>query len=85
MTPTPTYSTADVAERIMGCSDRWLIEQLRAGRFPGRKIGRHWRMTDQDIADALAVCSNNVRPVPKAAKSTASGLTPTSRKRVTGQ
>jgi hypothetical protein len=77
-----TYSTADSA-RQMGCSERWLIEQLRANRFPGRKVARHWRMTDQDIADALDICANELR------RSTAdvamiSGLTPRSHKKVAG-
>jgi hypothetical protein len=34
-----TYSTADSAQQ-MGCSERWLIEQLRANRFPGRKVAQ---------------------------------------------
>jgi excisionase family DNA binding protein len=54
------HSTAEAAEQI-GCSERWLIEQLRANRFPGRKVGRHWRMTDRDIADALDLCGNEHR------------------------
>ena len=77
-----TYSTADAAEQ-MGCRERWLVEQLRGNRFPGRKIGRHWRMTDQDIADALDICANDFRcPTDDVAMVT--GLTPRSRKNVAG-
>jgi hypothetical protein len=54
-----TYSTAEAAELIGAPSERWLIERLRDGTFPGRGIGRHWRITDQDITDALDVCAND--------------------------
>jgi hypothetical protein len=76
-----SHSTADVAGQMMGCSERWLIEQLRANRFPGRKVGRHWRMTDQDVKDSLDVCANNACPVGGKTTAPAVGLTPTSRKR----
>ncbi|TRW81244.1 DNA-binding protein [Mycolicibacterium sp. 018/SC-01/001] len=80
-----TYSSGDAAIRMGAPSERWLIEKLRAGAFPGRKVGRHWRMTDSDIADALAVCSNEVRRSRSASTARLSGLTPTSRKRVMSQ
>jgi hypothetical protein len=75
------HSTVDVADDMMGCSERWLIEQLRARRFPGRKIGRHWRMTDQDVLDAIDICSNNTRSTDGTSSVGTVGLTPTSRKR----
>ena len=56
-----THSTAYVADYVMCSSERWLIEQLQSGRFPGRKVGRHWLMTDRDIEDALDICSNDQR------------------------
>ncbi len=77
-----TYSTADAAEQ-MGCSERWLIEQLRASRFPGRKVARRWRLTDQDIADALDICANDFR-CPPGDVAMVTGLTPRSRKNVIG-
>ncbi|QAX95586.1 excisionase [Mycobacterium phage Nibb] len=43
----------DEVAALIPCSERWLTEQVRAGRIPGRKIGRHWRMTDADIETAL--------------------------------
>ena len=84
-----SHSTADVADLMMGCSERWLIEQLRANRFPGCKVGRHWRMTDKDVEDALGICANDARRNAATAGEIATddirpvvALTPTSRKRV---
>jgi hypothetical protein len=79
-----TYSTAEATERIGAPSERWLVEQLRAGRFPGRKIGRHWRMTDQDVRDALDLCRNNSRSVHTHGAPVV-GLTPRSRKRISAE
>jgi hypothetical protein len=39
------------------CSKRWLADNLRAGRFPAKKIGRRWMLTDDDIATILQLCS----------------------------
>jgi len=75
-----TYSAGEAAEIIGAPSERWLIEQLRAGRFPGRKVGRHWRMTDQDIQDALDICRNDTSQA--SAVNSIVGLTPTSRRKV---
>ena len=75
-----TYSIAEVAVSL-DCTPRWLIEQVRAGRFPAKKVGRHWRMTDQDIADALDICANDFRR-PTADLAMVTGLTPRSRKKV---
>jgi hypothetical protein len=75
-----TYSTAEAFQRMGAPSERWLVEQLRSGRFPGRKIARLWRMTEQDINDALDICSNDRRPV--TASAPGKGLTPRSKKRV---
>ncbi len=80
--PPATFSTADAARRIGASSERWLIEQIRAGRFPARKIGRHWRMTAEDISAALDACKNS--PGSQPAPDRPAGLTPTSRRRVLG-
>jgi len=69
-----THPVAVGKARIGAPSRRWVIERLRDGRFPGRKIGREWRMTDEDIEAAIDACKND----PKiAARPT--GLTPRSR------
>lgn len=33
----------------------WLRKQICKRRIPGRKIGRSWYMTDEDIAEALEI------------------------------
>lgn len=82
-----TNSTGDVAQHL-GVTERFLIEKLRAGVYPGRKIGRHWRLTDADVETILDLCSNNFACVSEVARTTptslASGLTVTSRRRVAG-
>jgi hypothetical protein len=75
-----TYSIAEVAEQMGAPSERWLVEQLRAGRFRGRKVARFWRMTEQDIIDALDICSNDRRH--HTTSGPGRGLTPRSKKRV---
>jgi hypothetical protein len=80
-----TYSSVEAAEQ-MGCRERWLLDQLRAGRFRGRKVARHWRLTDDDIQFALDVCANRVAPVvPADTKTAFSSLTPTSRRKLMGK
>lgn len=76
-----TCDIATAAQRLGAPSERWVVEQIRAGRFPARKMGRIWRMTEQDISDALDMCLNKVShsggvPVQR------SGLTATSSKRL---
>jgi hypothetical protein len=39
------------------CSERWLANNLRAGRFPAKKIGRKWVLDDDDIAAILQICA----------------------------
>lgn len=41
------------------CSERWLADNLRAGRFPAKKIGRKWALGHDDIAVILQICSVN--------------------------
>ncbi len=41
------------------CSERWLADNLRSGRFPGKKIGRKWVLSADDIAAILQICSVN--------------------------
>ena len=72
-----THSVEKAVARIGAPSRRWLIERLRDRRFPGRKIGREWRMTDEDIEAALDACKND-----PATTDTPTGLTSRSQKRV---
>ena len=74
-----TFSIGDVAEQLGAPSERWVIDQIRSGRFPARKIGRAWRMTERDIRDALEVCGNTLCSSVETAAPIA-GMTPTSRR-----
>lgn len=74
--PPITYSVDEAADRMGAPSERWVVEQIRRGRFPARKIGRTSRMTEQDISDALDACLNK-RDCPGEATQRGSGLTPT--------
>jgi Helix-turn-helix domain len=49
------------AAAALHCSERWLTDNLRAGRFPAKKIGRKWVLSDDDITAILQLCS--VMPV----------------------
>ena len=44
-----TYSLAEAAQRIGGVTARSLADEFRAGLVSGYKIGRQWRMTEDDI------------------------------------
>lgn len=79
-----TYSVAEVVEQIGAPSERWVIEQLRSGRFPGRKIGRNWRLTEGDVVVALEVCRFNPSETGECAFGPVTGLTPTSRRNIAG-
>ncbi|WEW73692.1 excise [Mycobacterium phage Nanz197] len=81
--PALTRPLAEVAA-LIPCSERWLTEQVRAGRIPGRKIGRSWRMTQADIDAAL----ESFRISPESGRKSVAppanrpiALTPTSRRR----
>ena len=49
-----TYSLAEVAEVYLPTDwtdgVRWLSRRLNAGMIDGYKVGRVWRMTDDDVA-----------------------------------
>lgn len=78
-----THSVTFAAECLGAPSVRWVIDQIRAGRFPARKVGRAWRMTDQDIAEAVDACRNRTERRADWS-SVPSGLTPSSLKRLRG-
>lgn len=66
-----TYSLTEVAEQLCGDSmarpERWLTRQIAIGRFTARRVGRHWRMTQDDINHALTVMANRANPAPASA------------------
>jgi hypothetical protein len=81
-----TYDLAEAAERIGGVSEKWLAARLRAGKLPGRKVGRKWRMTASDIEAAVDMFrvvpqSDSPRSDAEAVDPDRSGLTRKSRRR----
>ncbi|WP_195168485.1 helix-turn-helix domain-containing protein [Mycobacteroides abscessus] len=58
---TTTTYPLEMAAEFFGNSPEWLAQQLRSGRFGGYKVGRKWRMSDADIADALEKCRRGAR------------------------
>jgi hypothetical protein len=56
--PLVTFSLAEVAEMVLppewtDCV-RWLVRRLNRGEISGYKIGRTWRMTEQQLNDLIA-------------------------------
>lgn len=68
-----THDLATVAQILCGDSmknpERWVARQIAAGRFPARKVGRHWRMTDHDLATALDALAPTTIPTTEPALS----------------
>jgi hypothetical protein len=54
-----TFSVEQAVKQIGAPSERWYIMRLRDRRLPGRKVGRNWRLTEQDILDALDILKND--------------------------
>jgi hypothetical protein len=50
------------AAAALHCSERWLADNLRAGRFPAKKINRKWLLSADDITAILEICSVNHAP-----------------------
>lgn len=67
-----THSVAEACA-LLGCdSEDWLVDRVRNGTFPARKIVRQIRFSDDDIAGIIAACAFQPRgagpdlPVPTA-------------------
>ncbi|QSM03795.1 excise [Mycobacterium phage prophiGD05-3] len=81
MTTVSTYPLEEAAEHF-GNSPEWLAQQLRSGRFSGYKVGRKWRMSDVQIAQALETCRRDAHvPVAPARSTGLSSATATTRRR----
>lgn len=55
----------DEAAVQLGKSERWLADKLRAGQFPGRKIGRTWKLTPDDLDEIIRLCAVAPEPIPR--------------------
>ena len=53
----PVLKDLQQAAATIPCSERWLADNLRAGKFPGHKVGRRWMLSDNDISAILQICS----------------------------
>jgi hypothetical protein len=54
---TPFLFTLDQTAALLGCKPRWLADQLRARRFPGRKVGRKWMLSEDDLDEIVRRCA----------------------------
>lgn len=43
------WVTSAQAARSLECSARWVTQELRTGRLPGRRVGRQWLIRSQDL------------------------------------
>jgi excisionase family DNA binding protein len=50
----PDVLTVDEAAEMLGVHVRTVYAELRAGRLPGRKVGRSWRLHRDGIATWLS-------------------------------
>jgi Helix-turn-helix domain len=61
------YSVAEVCELLQCDSEDWLVDRVRSGEFPARRVCRHLRFSVADIEsiiDACAVDRGDDLPVP---------------------
>ncbi|WP_445161442.1 helix-turn-helix domain-containing protein [Mycobacterium sp. Dal123C01] len=56
-TTTPLLFTLDQTAGLLGCTPKWLADQLRAGRFPGRKVARKWMLSKDDLDEIVRRCA----------------------------
>jgi len=74
----PRLYTPEEAAELLRVTEDWYVKQLRARRLPGRKAGKFWRVSAEDIQaaiDSMAVPVIAVKPDP-------SGLSSRSRRRL---
>lgn len=70
-----TFPVTEGAERL-GVSVDWYMRQLRARKLPGHKLNNKWRLTEDDLNEALRLTAMPAQTVRDHA-----GLTPGSRRR----
>ena len=57
---TPQVFTLDqVAGPVLPCNERFVADKLRAGLWPGRKVGRKWVLTEDDLREIVRICVVN--------------------------
>jgi AAA+ ATPase superfamily predicted ATPase len=80
---------AEYLPRALKDPERWLRRKLNARAFPGTRVGRHWVMTEEQVAAMLKllgtedeVSTPEPKPVEPDAASFLDGLSPRSRRRL---
>lgn len=67
MSTTPSlFLTLDQAAAYLGCTPKWLADQLRARRFPAHKVARKWMLSDDDLKEIVLRCAMASRLAPPA-------------------
>lgn len=82
---TKTYELEYVVEHTHACSTNWLKRKLNAGLIPGRKAGRHWYMTESDIAALVDFMARPARIHIPAETTSCAPDAPASRPRLTAR
>jgi hypothetical protein len=72
---------------ISAATPRWIEDKLRAGVFPGHKVGRRWVLTDEDVEEILQLCavptkSEQLHGINPAAPQGGSSMTVTTARRI---
>lgn len=58
----PHTHSLEEACALIGCESKdWLVDRVRNGAFPGRKIVRQLRFSDDDIAKIIERCAVPVK------------------------
>jgi hypothetical protein len=81
--PVRTYSLKEIATQICGDDlkgpERWVLRRIYAGKFRAIKVGRSYRMTEEQLDEALAALE--IKPTTVTSPTPPSGPTPASRRR----
>jgi Helix-turn-helix domain len=51
------YSVAEVCELLQCDSEDWLVDRVRSGEFPARRVCRHLRFSVDDIENIIGACA----------------------------
>jgi hypothetical protein len=51
------YSVLEVCELLQCDSEDWLVDRVRSGEFPARRVCRHLRFSVDDIENIIAACA----------------------------
>ena len=83
-----TYSLESAVAQICGDDSGmtdprgWLLRGIRTGRFEARKVGRHYRMTAEQIDAAIEIVTTKPAAKTTVAEHKALSLTATSARRL---